>query len=111
MKVKSPRMRSPLWKIVIVLPLLLLLVPFSLTISTGEPNNSNTDLSATKAAVITCKGMIDDGLYKSIRRRTQIALDEGAEYLIYEIETYGGLLKSGDDISKYFMYLFCEFIL
>jgi membrane-bound serine protease (ClpP class) len=47
--------------------------------------------------------MIDDGLYKSIRRRTQIALDEGAEYLIYEIGTYGGLLKSGDDISKYFI--------
>jgi membrane-bound serine protease (ClpP class) len=47
--------------------------------------------------------MIDNGLYKSIQRRTQIALDAGAEYLIYEIGTYGGLLESADDISKYFI--------
>jgi len=53
------------------------------------------------AAVITCKGMIDDGLYKSIRRRSQMAIDEGATYLIYQISTYGGLVKSADDISKY----------
>ncbi len=56
-----------------------------------------------KAAVIVCKGMIDDGLYRSIRRRTELALNEGAEYLIYEIETYGGLLEAGDNISKYFI--------
>ncbi len=55
------------------------------------------------AAVIVCKGTIDDGLYKSIRRRTELALDEGAEYLIYEISTYGGLVSSADDISKYFV--------
>lgn len=53
------------------------------------------------AAIITCKGLIDDGLYKSIRRRTQMAIDEGAKYLIYQISTYGGLVKSADDISKY----------
>ncbi len=53
------------------------------------------------AAVIPCQGMIDNGLYESIQRRTEIALDEGAEYLIYEIGTYGGLLQSADDISKY----------
>jgi membrane-bound serine protease (ClpP class) len=45
--------------------------------------------------------MIDDGLFKSIKRRTKIALDSGAGYLIYEIGTYGGLLESADDISKY----------
>jgi len=56
-----------------------------------------------EAAVIVCKGMIDNGLYESIRRRTQFALDEGAEYLIYEISTYGGLVSSADDISKYFL--------
>ena len=70
---------------------------------TFEPNNLADERPAVKAAVIVCKDMIDDGLYKSIRRRTQIALDGGAEYLIYEIETYGGLLQSGDDISKYFI--------
>jgi membrane-bound serine protease (ClpP class) len=68
-----------------------------------EPNISQEDLRTAKAAVIVCKGLIDDGLYKSIRRRTELALNEGAEYLIYEIQTYGGLLQSGDDISKYFI--------
>ena len=48
-----------------------------------EPNTAAQDMPAVKAAVIVCKDMIDDGLYKSIRRRTQIALDEGAGYLIY----------------------------
>ena len=56
-----------------------------------------------RAALISCKGLIDYGLYQSLRRRTQIAIDEGATYLIYEIGTYGGLLQSGDDISKYFI--------
>jgi len=67
----------------------------------GGPNSVSQDLPSVKAAVISSKGLIDDGLYQSIRRRTQIALDGGAKYLIYEISTYGGLLKSGDDISKY----------
>ncbi|MBN2592173.1 MAG: hypothetical protein JXA81_01600 [Sedimentisphaerales bacterium] len=68
-----------------------------------EQNDAGTDTPTVKAAVIVCKGMIDDGLYKSIRRRTQIALNAGAEYVIYEISTYGGLLQSADDIAKYFI--------
>ncbi len=69
----------------------------------GEPNAFQQDLRTAKAAVIVCKGLIDDGLYKSIRRRTELALNAGVEYLVYEIQTYGGLLQSGDDISKYFI--------
>jgi membrane-bound serine protease (ClpP class) len=53
------------------------------------------------AAIISCKDMIDDGLYQSIQRRSRLALAKGASYLIYEIQTYGGLVKSADDISKY----------
>ena len=68
-----------------------------------EPNNIDTDIIKVQAAVIICKGDIDDGLYQSIRRRTELALDAGAEYLIYEIGTYGGLVKSADDIAKYFI--------
>ena len=70
----------------------------------SEPVDISEDRPSVKAAVIICKGMIDDGLYKSIQRRTQIAIDGGAEYLIYEISTYGGLLQSGDDIAKYFIH-------
>jgi len=69
----------------------------------AEPNEPPTDSPTVKAAVIVCKGMIDDGLYKSIQRRTQIARREGAEYLLYEIQTYGGLVSAADDISKYFL--------
>jgi len=69
----------------------------------SEPNAAGTDSPVVNAAVIVCKGMIDDGLYKSIKRRTQIALDNDTEYIIYEIGTYGGLLQSADDISKYFI--------
>lgn len=60
--------------------------------------------SPGKAAIITCKGMIDDGLYQSIRRRTRSALDQGATTLIYEIGTYGGLVESADKISKYLIF-------
>lgn len=45
--------------------------------------------------------MIDPALFYSIKRRTGIALEEGAEYLIYRISTYGGRVDSADDIAKY----------
>jgi membrane-bound serine protease (ClpP class) len=93
-------MKSGLRKSTIALAALVLLQSMT---GAGEVNNSPTQERTAKAAVIVCKGMIDDGLYKSIQRRTQAALDAGATYLIYEISTYGGLLQSGDDISKYFI--------
>jgi membrane-bound serine protease (ClpP class) len=68
---------------------------------TAEPNDPNAESPTVKAYLIPCKGLIDDGLFKSIQRRTEVALNEGGEYLIYEIGTYGGLLESADDISKY----------
>ncbi|HUU17496.1 MAG TPA: NfeD family protein [Sedimentisphaerales bacterium] len=68
-----------------------------------EFSNAPAETPGAKAAVIICEGMIDNGLYKSIQRRTQTALNEEVEYLIYEIGTYGGLLQSADDISKYFI--------
>ncbi len=70
---------------------------------TAQVSNPDDGQNRARAAIIVCKGTIDDGLYKSIRRRTQLALDNGVEYLIYEIGTYGGLLQSADDISKYFI--------
>jgi len=93
-------MKIPLRIIAVTLLGLSLFQGLALPVSPNEPYE---DAPTVKAAVIVCKGMIDDGLYKSIRRRTQIALDEGAKYLIYEIGTYGGFLNSSDDISKYFI--------
>jgi membrane-bound serine protease (ClpP class) len=65
--------------------------------------SADSNSPEAKAARIICTGMIDDGLYKSIKRRTDMALASGANYLIYEIGTYGGLLQSADDIAKYFI--------
>jgi len=70
----------------------------------GEPNDSREGLSSAKAAVIICEDTVDDGLYKSIRRRTQMALDEGFDYLIYEIDTFGGDLQAAYNIWEYFMH-------
>ncbi|MHC4191341.1 MAG: Clp protease/crotonase-like domain-containing protein, partial [Planctomycetota bacterium] len=91
-------MKNPFREIAIGLLCLLL---FQAVAIAAEPNDASAEVPTVKAAVILCKGMIDDGLYKSIQRRTQIALDGGVEYLIYEIGTYGGLLNSADEISKY----------
>jgi len=66
-----------------------------------EPADVNAPGETVNAAIIPCKDMIDDGLYKSIKRRSELAIDEGAEYLIFEIQTYGGAVQSADDISKY----------
>lgn len=57
-----------------------------------------------KAVVIPCTGMIDDGLYRSIRRRSESAIKVGADYLIYQISTYGGLAEAADNISKYLIF-------
>ncbi len=91
-------MKRALRKIAIVLPCLLLLLG---AVMAEEFSNAPADTPSVKAAVIVCKGMIDNGLYKSIQRRTEIALDEGVEYLIYEIQTYGGLVNAADSICKY----------
>ncbi|MBN2183199.1 MAG: hypothetical protein JW715_14905 [Sedimentisphaerales bacterium] len=91
-------MRSSLRKIAIILPCLYLLL--SLTFG-AEPNGTGIEQPNSKAAVIVCKKTIDYGLYKSIKRRTKIAINGGAEYLIFEIGTYGGLLQSADDIAKF----------
>lgn len=67
----------------------------------GSVAVGKTEPAKAKAVVITVSGMIDDGLYSSIKRRSAEAMSAGADYLIFEINTYGGLVKSADDISKY----------
>jgi len=69
----------------------------------ADPNDTNASTRPAKAAVISCKGLIDQGLLDSLERRSQMAMDAGADYLIYEIETYGGLVAAADSIAKYFI--------
>jgi membrane-bound serine protease (ClpP class) len=91
-------MKSVLRKIMILLPGVLLLWG---AVTAEEFNNAPSATQNTKAAVIICEGMIDNGLFESIKRRSRKAIGEGSEYLIFEISTYGGILQSADDISKY----------
>ncbi|MBP8912250.1 MAG: hypothetical protein KBI32_12180 [Phycisphaerae bacterium] len=67
----------------------------------GDPNLAIKTPRALKAAIIPCRGAIDPALFYSIKRRTGIALAEGAEYLVYQISTYGGRVDAADDIAKY----------
>ena len=69
-----------------------------------EPGNrdiQDTNLHQKTAAILTCYETIDDGLYQSIIRRSEEAIARGADYIILDVQTYGGLVKSADDISKY----------
>ncbi|MHC4193559.1 MAG: NfeD family protein, partial [Planctomycetota bacterium] len=89
-------MSNPFRRLVVVASCLL---PLSALALTYEPNEPLPEARTAKAAIIICRGMIDDGLAKSIERRTAIALAEEADYLIYEIDTYGGMVQSAVDIS------------
>ena len=72
-------------------------------LSARQAEDPNELARPAKAAIITCKGMIDRGLLDSLERRSETAIDAGADYLIYEIETYGGLVDAADSIAKYFI--------
>ena len=68
----------------------------------NEPNEAAG--RTAKAAVITCHDMVDEGLLESIKRRTETALEQGADYLIYDIDTFGGGLFAAYEISDYFLH-------
>jgi len=72
--------------------------------SSSEMTNLDAGLPTVTAAVIVCRGEIGYGLYKSIQRRTEIAIDAGIEYLIYEMDTLGGGLLAAYKISEYFLH-------
>jgi membrane-bound serine protease (ClpP class) len=73
-------------------------------VGAAEPGASPVAAGAPRdatAVLIPCKGMVDQALFYSIKRRSEIALKAGANYLIYQIETYGGLVDAADSIAKY----------
>ncbi len=72
-------------------------------VDASEAPDPNASGRVVKVAVISCKGMIDKGLRDSLERRSEHAISAGAEYLIYEVETYGGLVDAADSIAKYFI--------
>jgi len=98
---KIPVMKNSLWVSVFVLSFAL---SWAAPGRAVEPNTSPDQLPPAKAAIITCEDMVDDGLYNSIKRRTQIAMEQGCTYIVYEIDTFGGELMAGYNIWEYFMH-------
>jgi len=70
----------------------------------GEPNEPGAGLRTAKAAVIICHDMVDEGLLESIKRRSGIALAQNVDYLIYDIDTFGGGLFAAYEISDYLLH-------
>lgn len=56
---------------------------------------------ASKVAVIPLHGTIDYGLQKSLERRVAQARDEGAEVLLFEMDTLGGGLDPGAEMADH----------
>ena len=77
--------------------------PEATTEKSDTPKRLVTD-KPPRAVVIVCADMIDQGLYQSIKRRTEDALNQGATTIIYEIDTYGGRVDSALEISGYLMH-------
>jgi membrane-bound serine protease (ClpP class) len=48
--------------------------------------------------------MIDEGLYESIKRRVEAALEDGANYIILEMDTFGGRVDSAIAITNYLLH-------
>jgi len=90
-------MKNPLGIITVFLLSAMVLAPSR----AGEPNKVSEERPVVKVAIVTCTDMIDEGLSKSIERRSKLAVDAGVEYLIYEIDTYGGFVQAAVDISDY----------
>jgi len=98
------RITSMRTKLLLILLCVVCLINCSTAAAVEPPPHSDegaNPISTAKAAIITCTGLIDDGLFSSIKRRANFAVENGAKYIILEIETYGGLVKSADDISKF----------
>jgi len=83
---------------------LLCVLLFAAWSAAGEANEPGEGLRSAKAAVIICHDMIDEGLLESIKRRSGIALAQDVDYLIYDIDTFGGGLFAAYEISDYLLH-------
>src|SRR5689334_7663585 len=54
-----------------------------------------------KAALIKLSGPVDDVMLTSLKRRVDLARKQNCDLIIYEMDTYGGLLTSALDISRF----------
>lgn len=63
----------------------------------SRENSSHSD----NISIIPLSGMIDGGIYNSLKRRVEIAKENGSNLIIFEIDTFGGQLEPAFEISEY----------
>ena len=59
------------------------------------------DVSPKKVSIIPLVGMIDGGIHSSLKRRVELAKENGSNLIIFEIDTYGGQLEAAFEMSEY----------
>jgi membrane-bound serine protease (ClpP class) len=67
------------------------------------PPESALPGSVPKAWVITIRGDIEPSLVTFVRRETRRALSQGADLIIFEIDTFGGRVDSALQITSFIM--------
>ena len=68
----------------------------------GGPGGSRLALPAgASVAIIPVEGMIYDFVLDSLERRVERAIDDGATVIVIELDTYGGVVTSALEISKF----------
>ena len=71
----------------------------------NDPNNNIlSPIHAKKLVLVECKEMIDKGLLESIKRRCELAIENGADIIVFEIDTFGGELITAIDIWEYLIH-------
>ena len=65
------------------------------------PAFAQEDSGPAKVAVISIHGTIDYGLQKSLERRVEQAIADGAEVILFEMDSYGGGLDPGAEMGDY----------
>ena len=67
------------------------------------PALASAQLKEGSAWIIPIQGDIEPSLVAFVRRETRKALSEGAEYLIFEIDTFGGRVDSALQITSFLL--------
>ena len=60
----------------------------------SQENSSHSD----KVSIIPLSGMIDGGIYSSLKRRVEIAKENDSNLIIFEIDKFGGQLEQAFEI-------------
>ncbi len=79
----------------------LLCVVSAALLCAAAPLAAAPDTAGGKAYVVALKGDIEPSLAAFVRRQSNQALHEGAAYIVYEIDTFGGRVDTALQISAF----------